>query len=92
MKKTNPSFTYSEKDGLRLLGISRISRCESCERLAALLAAYRSRQSVKLPLPRVPNDCSYEFCAPLVTRFTRSVPGRKAGRRPEALTRDGTSA
>lgn len=91
MKETSESFAYSEKDGLRLLGISRIPRCESCERLAALLAAYRSRTIVELPLPRVPSDCSYEFCAPLVTRFTRSTRDRKAGRGPEIRTRDETS-
>ena len=78
MKATGESFVYSERDGLRLLGISRIPRCESCNRLAALLVAYRSGATVELPLPRVPQDCSYEFCAPLVTRFTRSVPGRRA--------------
>jgi hypothetical protein len=73
MNESGGSFTYCEKDGLRLLGISRISRCGSCERLASLMDAYRSREAVTLPLPPVPADCSFEFCAPVVDRFTRST-------------------
>lgn len=73
MNETRGSFTYGEKDGLRLLGISRISRCGSCDRLAVLIDAYRSREAVTLPLPPVPPDCGIEFCAPLVARFTGST-------------------
>ena len=73
MNETGGFFTYCEKDGLRLLGISRISRCGPCERLASLMAAYRSREAVALPLPPVPPDCDIEFCAPLVARFTGST-------------------
>jgi hypothetical protein len=88
MKETNESFTYGEKDGLRLLGISRIPQCGPCERLAALMAAYRSGEAVTIPLPPVPPDCGFEFCAPVAARFIRSASGREAAQESTTLTRD----
>lgn len=56
-------------DGLRLLALSRIPRCETCPRLRALKTAHERGSSLETPLPAVPDGCDHEVCAPLVTRL-----------------------
>jgi hypothetical protein len=58
-----------DKDGLRLLGLSRVPRCAGCARLDALLVAHRSGRSLPVPWPAAPACCREQICAPLVRRL-----------------------
>lgn len=61
-----------DKDGLRLLGLSRIPRCAECARFRALEAAYEAGSPIVGRVPPVPKECDYQICAPIVVRWTRS--------------------
>ena len=67
-----------DKDGLRLLGLSRVPRCAACARLDALLAAYRSGRPLAVPWPEAPARCREQICAPLVRRLAGARAGRDA--------------
>ncbi len=64
----------TEMDGLRLLGLSRITRCAGCPRLEALREArdHRSAPTVRWPAP--PRACRHQICAPLVRRMLAGHP------------------
>ena len=55
-----------EKEGLRLLCLSRIPRCALCPRLEALRIAHETRAKLALPVPAVPESCRHQICAPLI--------------------------
>jgi hypothetical protein len=59
-----------DKDGLRLLGLSRIPRCAGCARFKALEAAYEAGSPIVGRVPPVPGDCDYQICAPILERMT----------------------
>ena len=65
-----------DKDGLRLLGLSRVPRCAGCARLDALLVAHRTATPLVVPWPAAPAGCREQICAPLVRRLA----GGRAGR------------
>jgi hypothetical protein len=67
-----PHHGTEDLDGLRLLALSRISRCSGCPRYHALEEAYRGVGSVT-SLPQVPLACDHQVCAPLVSRLVRSI-------------------
>jgi len=76
MSDTTTILGYQGKDGLRLLGLSRIPRCAACSIFKALRKAYRSGTSLTEPLPPACDvECNYQYCAPLVTRFSPVQPG-----------------
>jgi hypothetical protein len=60
---------HTEKDGLRLLGLSRIPRCSVCRRFEALKTAYDSGLHLAEPLAPVPPNCPHEHCRPLISRL-----------------------
>jgi len=66
---TTESPRFLEKDGLRLLGLSRIARCRDCRRFAALRLAWECRAPLEVPWPDAPRNCRQQSCAPLVLRF-----------------------
>ena len=72
MHDTLPPRGMEDLDGLRLLALSRISRCFDCPRYHALAEAYRGIVPVT-GLPQVPLECGHQICAPLVSRLVRSV-------------------
>jgi len=59
-------------DRLRILGLSRIPRCAACTRYKVLKSAYTSGRSSSR-LPPVPLECDHPICAPLVSRWVRSI-------------------
>ena len=65
-------------DGLRILGVGRIPRCPSCPRYQALVAAYEQTTILSPVLPEVPENCTFQVCAPLVSRFSRPRPAASA--------------
>ena len=73
-----PSMTelprFLEKDGLRLLGLSRIARCRSCARFQALRVAWEGRKPLRAPWPEAPRSCRLQVCMPLVRRFAALPP------------------
>ncbi len=58
-------------DGLRLIALGRIPRCQACPRYRALLDAHSGLRVPGSALPRVPKNCNHEVCAPLVHRLGR---------------------
>lgn len=68
--------TLLDKDGLRLLGLSRVPRCAGCARLDALLAAHRTGERLAVPWPAAPACCREQICAPLVRRFVSGAAAR----------------
>jgi hypothetical protein len=56
-----------EEDGLRLFALSRIPRCATCPRLAALEANHGD--GAARAVPSAPRSCTDEYCAPLVKRY-----------------------
>jgi len=58
-----------DKDGLRLLGLSRVPRCAACPRLDALLAAHLTGTPLAVPWPAPAACCREQICAPLVRRL-----------------------
>ena len=64
----------TEMDGLRLLGLSRITRCEGCPRLEALRDAWERRSPLHAPWPTPPRDCRHQVCAPLIRRLGAGHP------------------
>jgi len=71
-----PLILGDDMDALRLLGLSRIPRCQNCPRFAALCAAHDSRmRDGPLPpaLPEVPDYCHSAYCAPLAGRHTQDA-------------------
>jgi hypothetical protein len=58
-----------DKDGLRLLGLSRVPRCAACARLDALLVAHRTGTRLATPWPAPPKGCREQICAPLIRRL-----------------------
>ena len=65
-----------DKDGLRLLGLSRVPRCALCARLEALLAAHGAGRPLAVPWPAAPAGCREQICAPLVRRFAAGSAAR----------------
>ena len=72
MLNTVPYRGTEDLDALRLLALSRITRCSGCPRYHALAEAYRGIVSVT-GLPQVPLACDHQVCAPLVSRLVRSI-------------------
>lgn len=72
MLKIAPQPGMEDLDGLRLLALSRITRCSGCLRYHALAEAYRGVGPVT-GLPQVPLACDHQVCAPLVSRLVRSI-------------------
>ncbi|MBD3868166.1 MAG: hypothetical protein IFK94_08570 [Acidobacteria bacterium] len=72
MLKIAPQPGMEDLDGLRLLALSRITRCSGCPRYHALAEAYRGVGPVT-GLPQVPLACDHQVCAPLVSRLVRSI-------------------
>ena len=69
MHPTSEFPRFLEKDGLRLLGLSRIARCRECRRFEALRIAWEGREPLNVPWPEAPRRCRQQVCAPLVRRF-----------------------
>jgi len=70
-----------DPDSLRLAGLGRIPRCESCPRYEALVSAHeRSRAGRRpaVPLPAVPGYCGFQPCAALVPHYGWPVPTARA--------------
>jgi hypothetical protein len=74
MPSTTESPRFLEKDGLRLLGLSRIARCRSCRRFEALRVAWEGREPLNAPWPEAPRNCRQQVCVPLVRRFASVRP------------------
>ena len=72
MPETMTQRSMEDLDGLRLLALSRISRCSGCPRYHVLAEAYRGIVPVT-GLPQVPLACDHQVCAPLVSRLVRSI-------------------
>lgn len=72
MHESTPQHGMEDLDGLRLLALSRITRCSDCPRYHALAEAYRGIGPVT-GLPQVPLACGHQVCAPLVSRLVRSI-------------------
>ena len=56
-------------DGLRLLALGRIPRCDGCPRFRALVDGHDNGDTRHGPLPDVPDYCTHQVCAPLVIRY-----------------------
>ena len=56
-------------DGLRLLALGRVPRCQGCQRFRAMNTAGAVSGSRVVALPAVPACCTYQLCAPLATRY-----------------------
>ena len=61
------STSDREEDGLRLLALSRIPRCATCPRLAALRANHGGDSAS--PVPDAPRACTHRCCEPLVKLY-----------------------
>ena len=72
MHNTVPLRGTEDLDALRLMALSRITRCSDCPRYHALSEAYRGTGPVT-GLPQVPLECDHQVCAPLVSRLVRSI-------------------
>ncbi len=72
-----PVLPTDDIDGLRLLGLGRIPRCERCPRYAALCSGYLASKAehgrLLAVLPRVPDYCHSPYCAPLAVRYGRDA-------------------
>ncbi len=66
MNTPTPVPDWHDRDGLRLLGLSRIPLCSTCPRLAALERARAGQRPGPLAPP--PEACHAQFCAPLLVR------------------------
>jgi hypothetical protein len=70
-------LSSTDPDGLRLVGLGRIPRCETCPRYEALVSAHRRSRTGRRPaspLPAVPKNCSFQACAALVPHFGWPAP------------------
>ena len=56
-------------DRLRLVALGRIPRCGKCPRFHSIRAAHRARGQARECLPKVPDGCTHEVCAPLAARY-----------------------
>jgi len=65
-------------DGLRLLALSRVPRCQGCQRFGAMNSAGAAPGLRGLSLPAVPDFCTYQLCAPLATRYESAADSRAA--------------
>ena len=74
MKQRGTSREPEDLDGLRLFALGRIPRCTRCPRYRALLTAHSARSRVAAVLPRVPEFCSHQVCAPLIDRARQTRP------------------
>ena len=72
MLKTAAKWDVEDLGDLRLLALSRITRCANCPRYHALANAYRSARNVT-SMPPVPQKCHHQVCAPLVSKLVRSI-------------------
>ncbi len=72
MLKTAVQWDVEDLDDLRLLALSRITRCANCPRYHALANAYHSARKVT-SMPPVPLECHHQVCAPLVLKLVRSI-------------------
>ena len=79
-------FRGDELDGLRLLALGRIPRCGVCPRYAALTDAHARGTGIRGRLPKVPECCTHQVCAPLVARYLSEQAGQ-ASREGEILHR-----
>jgi hypothetical protein len=61
------------EDGMRLVAMGRIPRCEACPRYQALVVAHMLPGRPRLPLPAAPVSCSHRVCAPLVNRYEAAL-------------------
>lgn len=77
MKPPVEGAALLDKDGLRLLGLSRVPRCAACARLEALLVAHRSGMRLAVPWPAAPACCREQICAPLVRRMAARAASRR---------------
>ena len=77
VKPPGVSPALLDKDGLRLLGLSRVPRCAACARLAAMLAAHRGGNRLPVPWPVAPPGCREQICAPLVKRMAAGAATRR---------------
>ena len=64
----------NDLDGLRIFGLGRIPRCTNCPRYRALVDAYEGTSTLPTHPPAVPEDCTFQVCAPLVARYSRPRP------------------
>ncbi len=72
MLKIAPQRDVGDLNDLRLLALSRITRCADCPRYHALDHAYHSVRPAT-GLPPVPRGCHHQVCAPLVLKLVRSI-------------------
>jgi len=70
---TQPNLP-NDLDGLRIFGLGRIPRCTDCPRYRALVDAYEGASTLSTLPPAVPEDCTFQVCAPLVSRYSRPKP------------------
>ena len=64
-----------EMDSLRLIALGRIPRCTHCPRYRALSLMERAGHPAVDRLPPIPENCTWQVCAPLVRRYERAAPG-----------------
>jgi hypothetical protein len=67
----------SRGDGLRLLALGRVPRCERCARYRVLAQAPEEPAGPLAALPPVPAFCTLQLCAPLAARY-RATAARSA--------------
>ena len=69
-------------DGLRLVALGRVPRCQRCQRFRAMNTAGAAPGLRVASLPAVPDFCTYQLCAPLATRYeSAAVRGSMGGLR-----------
>jgi hypothetical protein len=70
MRRSERQSFSGKTDALRMFALGRVPRCGRCPRYRALSVAEPNRQDRQLAsLPAVPEFCTYQLCAPLVTRY-----------------------
>ncbi len=77
MSRAERQGLTGKADGLRLFALGRIPRCGRCPRYRGLSRG-RDRTALRLEsLPAVPDFCTYQLGAPLVTRYEASLASRE---------------
>jgi hypothetical protein len=78
MKMTVRSAPESqvELDGLRLVGLGKISRCTGCPRYHSLVDAYSSGRDTKVDVAAARAGCPHHYCKPLAKRYGRRASTR----------------
>ena len=86
MNRTERPRFPDELDVFRIVVIGRIARCRKCPRYRAMLDACPPRSMTGDRLPRVPQGCTHQVCAPIAERYRERIEaGRNRRPRPVGL-------